>query len=929
MTYFNQHPNSFRILFGILLAYVSAIVGISFYRFVSMPTDENLFANPPSNLYLTKAIPGSDRAKQAEQLQDPIQAEFPRVGDLLVEVNGKRVSMLHDLEFELNRIEQAAFPIKVLRLTTQKYLTYQTSKEAVQAEAVRDLGPTAMVTSVTEGGASDRAGMKVGDLIIRINGKRFENALDADRILKQGQIGKALAYEVVRENNVLTLHVTIAAFGVPISFLVLTLCGLSYLGLGTFLGLKRPRLIAARLIALSFLASGAFMTMIISNRGSQVGTMDLVRNVTVFAGLLLFIPLSFHAAHYFPKERPELIGRKWIRVSAYSLLLVWIAVSIFLRDAGFIGGAIVMLGYVVTVSLVYRKQCSEEYKRLNKILRWSSVLATIGSVALGSYLGFSGRQQAIGYIGLFLALIPLSHLYTVGRYRLLDLDLRVRRNVQYIIVTTLWVLLLGILGFRLLVFFQGSEFPLPNVHLTATSIELLDTPLDPAQRQWYEKGILMLLAVVTVYLSLRVGRVGQRFIDKRFYRAQYDYRRAATELAEVMATKLTMVDLARGMGEKLAELLQLKRVGVMFFRDERACCCLEAHGFDGREWKEFCLQSDTAIAKAIQQFKGEFSVDYLPADIKNEFRQNEFQYIVPVWSKEKLVGSILVGEKLSEATYQEEDLEFLSSAAKQASVAIENAFLYEELAEQERMKHELAIARRIQMASLPQQTPEIDGLDIAGISIPAMEVGGDYFDYLNGEAQRLTVIVGDVSGKGTSAALYMSKVQGILRSLHAFGLSPKELFTRTNQLLCQDMEKRSFVTAIGGFFHTKERTLVLARAGHLPLYYYNARQKTVETITPKGLGLGLEAAAIFSSELEEKKLCYGPSDVFIFVSDGITEAEGDNGSQFGEENLIKQVEILSALDAGEIRDGIISAVKEHAGDHEQHDDQTIVVVKAT
>jgi serine phosphatase RsbU (regulator of sigma subunit) len=174
----------------------------------------------------------------------------------------------------------------------------------------------------------------------------------------------------------------------------------------------------------------------------------------------------------------------------------------------------------------------------------------------------------------------------------------------------------------------------------------------------------------------------------------------------------------------------------------------------------------------------------------------------------------------------------------------------------------------------------------------------------------------------------MSKVQGILRSLHEFGLSPKELFVRTNKLLCQDMEKKSFVTAIGGFFTPAERRLILARAGHLPLYYYDAGTGTVERIIPKGLGLGLEAANLFSSELEERVMQYHPNDVFMFVSDGITEAEGENGGQFGEESLMEHLRLSAGRPAEEIRDGLLAAVKSFANGREQHDDQTVVVVKA-
>ncbi|MFQ5752859.1 MAG: PP2C family protein-serine/threonine phosphatase, partial [bacterium] len=361
-------------------------------------------------------------------------------------------------------------------------------------------------------------------------------------------------------------------------------------------------------------------------------------------------------------------------------------------------------------------------------------------------------------------------------------------------------------------------------------------------------------------------------IDRKFYRAHQGYSRAASELAEVMATKLNIGELARGISQKLAKLMQLKRVGVLIFRDQKEYCCHEAFGFNSSKWDEFCLQSAQVLIDAIQKFRSEsrFSVDYLPEELRGNFLQSGFRHIIPIRFKNKLSGTLLIGEKLSEVPLLLEDLTFLAAVAKQTSVAIENSFLHTELAGQERLKHELEIARRIQMASLPQRTPKIAGLDIAGISIPAMEVGGDYFDYLNGVTHDITVIVGDVSGKGTSAALYMSKIQGILRSLNEFKLTPRELFIRANQLLCKDLDKNSFITVIGASIDTIQRRLVLARAGHLPLFYYQAQARQVELLTPKGLGLGLNTAEIFSAELEEKIIHYHTDDVFLFVTDGIT-----------------------------------------------------------
>ncbi|MFQ5676492.1 MAG: PP2C family protein-serine/threonine phosphatase [bacterium] len=396
-----------------------------------------------------------------------------------------------------------------------------------------------------------------------------------------------------------------------------------------------------------------------------------------------------------------------------------------------------------------------------------------------------------------------------------------------------------------------------------------------------------------------------------------------------MATKVGLEELARGIAERLAKVMQLKRVGVMFFRDD-GTCCQEASGFDGRQWGSFCLRSGAALVAEMQKFKSEsrFSTDYLSADLKAEFHKYGFRHIIPIRFKNRLVGTFIIGEKLSESPLHLEDLTFLGAVAKQASVSIENAFLYDELTEQERLKHELEIARRIQLASLPQETPQIAGLDIAGSSIPALEVGGDYYDYLNGVSQSITVIVGDVSGKGTSAALYMSKIQGILRSLHEFNLTPKELFVRANQLLCRDLEKKSFITAIGTFIDSSKRSLILARAGHLPLFYYHAKSSKVELITPKGLGLGLDRAEVFASELEEKTIAYQPGDVFLLVTDGITEARTAKGGEFGEEKLAGILASNFRAGADEIRDRVLSEVEQFAENTLPHDDQTIVVVKA-
>ena len=517
----------------------------------------------------------------------------------------------------------------------------------------------------------------------------------------------------------------------------------------------------------------------------------------------------------------------------------------------------------------------------------------------------------------------------IGRHRLFGLDLRIRRNLQYLLAATSWRLGTLVLFVVVLVALSRWDPDVPNVQLTGTSLEVRDAPPTRTEKRSLQNLLIVGVALLLTGALWKAGSAGLSFLDHRFYRSGYDYRRATNELAAAMSRTQSMTELAKGVVERLAALMRVKRAGVIFFRDEVVCCGHEAYGFEDMQWREFCVASDRVIAEGLKRVRGPVPVASLPRAVADGLHRSEFSVAVPVFSKDRLIGALLVGEKESETAFHDEDFAFLTATANQASVAIENSFLYEELAGQERMKHELSIARKIQLESLPQSTPRIEGLDIAGSSVPAMEVGGDYFDYLSGDAGALTVIVGDVSGKGTSAALYMSKVQGIMRSLHGFGLGPRDLLLRANTLLHGDIEKRSFVTAVGARFDSTARSVRIARAGHLPVYHYRADARSVGRILPRGLGLGLNSSRLFEEELEEVLVPFATGDVFVFVTDGVTEAEGAGGEQIGEERVMSILGGSARESAGAVRDAILRAVATFASGARQADDRTVVVVRAT
>ena len=934
MAYFDEYPKPFRAFIGILSVWLFGMATYNVYRYASTTTDENWFNSSPSHLYVIKNFP-AQRINFEVAANQLLQHDSIRVGDLLIKIAEKKVDDLTTLTKILQTLpSDSSFPTQIFRPQRNEIQTYLVAKAAVPDSFLRRIPTTANVRAVFQDGASDRAGMQVGDLIYRINRQSFQNHLEADAILRRGQSGKTLIYDIIRDNREISLQVKLARFGISIPVIILSLCGLAFMATGAFIALQRPQMKAARLLGLAFLLFGYSLAVMLVQRDFFNTPFVVARFITLTASLCLGIALWFHSDHYFPKDRPELIAQPWVRRGLYGVATGAILLTIFMQHFGALAlGTMLIVVYGLGVHWRFRKQRSAEYKKLRSVIKWAGRFVGVFVLGISLLINFvfhANPQFANGYLGIPLLLIPLAYLYTIGRYHLLEMDLRVRRNVQYTIISLGWWLLVIKLAIFVFAFLPKIDWPLPNLHFTGGTIEILDEPLLPEQREPLEKGILMCIAIVLSVGFWKLGKSGQQRLDKKYHRTEYDYRRAANELADVMSTKLNMVDIARGIVQKLYQLMYLKRVGVLFFRNQKACCCREAYGFDEAGWEELCIAIDQKLLEVLKNFRSEsrLSVDYLPNGLKQTLTEKGFRHIIQIRSKEKLVGAMLIGEKRSEIPFCQEDFDFLTAAAKQASVAVENSFLYEELAEQERLKHELEIARRIQLASLPQTTPQVDGLDIAGASIPAMEVGGDYFDYLNGTPNAIRVIIGDVSGKGTSAALYMSKVQGIMRSLHGFGLSPKELFVRTNHLLCQDMERKSFVTSLGADFVSSTRHMILARAGHLPLFYYHAKTKIVEKITPKGLGLGLDNHGMFATELEERAVQYDVGDVFLFVTDGVTEAQSNGRGEFGEESVVKILANSSSFSAMQIRDGVINAVKQFAGDHQQHDDLTVVVVKA-
>ncbi|MGE5683210.1 MAG: PP2C family protein-serine/threonine phosphatase [Bacillota bacterium] len=249
------------------------------------------------------------------------------------------------------------------------------------------------------------------------------------------------------------------------------------------------------------------------------------------------------------------------------------------------------------------------------------------------------------------------------------------------------------------------------------------------------------------------------------------------------------------------------------------------------------------------------------------------------------------------------------------------------ISERERLKKEMEIAAKMQLSLLPKEQPCINGYDIAGISIPAKEAGGDYYDFIKLADNKLGVAIGDVSGKGVGAAIYMTLTKGIFQAHAEENISPKQVLGKVNQLLYKTIEKNSFVSMIYSILDINSNTMVYSRAGQNPGIFCSNDDGNTKLLTSNGIALGLDSGGIFNKVLIEEKINLCPGDLVVFYTDGFTEAMNEWREEFGEERLKCLIQDNRQKPAKEIINLILKEIKSFVDVYPQHDDMTIVIIK--
>src|SRR5256712_833361 len=282
------------------------------------------------------------------------------------------------------------------------------------------------------------------------------------------------------------------------------------------------------------------------------------------------------------------------------------------------------------------------------------------------------------------------------------------------------------------------------------------------------------------------------------------------------------------------------------------------------------------------------------------------------------------------AIASDDQLGELAGSFNSMTASIED--LLRQAAEKKRLQEELRLAHQNQVSLLPPGPLLMPGLSVTALCVPAREGGGDYYDFLPLDGHRVGVLIADVSGKGTSAALYMAELKGLVLSLSEIHRSPRDLLIAANRIIAKHLDARSFITMTYAVINLRTRTMTYARAGHTPLIYVPANgvdPRRAQILAPDGLVLGLKIdnGELFERLLEEETIPLQPGDLYLFFTDGISEAMNAYDDCFGETRLGQLVESHAHLPSDQLRERVLREIAAFVGDAPQHDDMTMILLK--
>lgn len=301
--------------------------------------------------------------------------------------------------------------------------------------------------------------------------------------------------------------------------------------------------------------------------------------------------------------------------------------------------------------------------------------------------------------------------------------------------------------------------------------------------------------------------------------------------------------------------------------------------------------------------------------------------IAPLRFADHRIGVLAAARTGGHPRFTEDDFTIFRSVAEQCAFALGNSMAHREAEDKRRLEREMQNASEIQRLLLPRKAPALTDFDIAGTSLPARYVSGDYFDYISVDKNHYGVAIGDVSGKGVAASLIMAMCRSVLRFAARGNLSAASALFKVNRIVCPDIREDKFISLAYVILEKNSDEISIARAGHDPPLLYRANSKSIEEVNPPGLALGIDEGEVFERVLKDRHLRMEQGDTLLLYTDGVTEAVDQKGLEFGVERLRAAMLANVGHGAGTLVEAIRDEVLRFMRGHAAHDDITLIAIE--
>lgn len=803
--------------------------------------------------------------------------------------------------------------------------------------------------------AAEKLGVHPGDTLLAVDGQKYTGTAVLAQAYAQGRPGDHIDLTVKSASGERTLALPVAAgttqfTRIIFDFLLNVAAPVGCILLGSWVVLIRPRdRLAWILLGLLFCFSQLFSSFKIESWGAGYRDVAMAYRTALAAGWPIFM---FLFGFFFPEPFPfyTRLGawRKWIPALVIVPVLAGVIFSVVVSIAEMTNYVrahemvrwfhpfdlplqiylyfVIGFGFFASIFMKSSLATSRDAKRRLLLLYWGTTAAMLPLLIVTLTSAYRRKSMYEIFPDWLIAgalicttIFPLTLAYVIVVQRAMDVRVALRQGLRY-----------GLAKNGILVL-QG---------IAALVVVLTAVPLLTKSEGSPAKIVVTAIGLLAIFTIRRAADGLRNWTDRKFFREAYTTEQVLSELSDQVRSMVETRPLIETVAARISQTLHVARVAVLLGANESF---RPAYAMGYGSALDIAFPANNGTAKVLEKQKEPARVYlndpnswlYRDPQVSDEDRsklsQLHSELLLPLSTRDKLLGFISLGPKLSDEPYSGTDVRLLKSVAAQTGLALENARLMsaiaDEVAQRERLNREVEIAREVQERLFPQKLPPIEGIEYSGACRPASGVGGDYYDFLALPEGHLGVAIGDVSGKGIAAALMMASLQASLRGEAM--RAPENLAAvigNVNRMVYEASSANRYATFFYAQYDPHTRRLTYVNAGHNPpmLFHRDGQKLQINRLEIGGTVVGL----LETFPYEQSAVTIAPGDVFIAFTDGISEAMNSADEEWGEAHLIETIQQCANLTPSEIISRIMQAADGFVAGAKQHDDMTLVVLCA-